>query len=90
MFQLIKGVIMKASLYNKIQSRYFQEDEDGVARSGHPDTLAISMQTVLRDFPGASRIPVIQDTSTEGQDRSGYMLGSGIWLFPGDRHFTSI
>lgn len=79
---------MKTSLYHRLQSEYFF-DEYGNALSGHPDTLAVPMRVVIRDFPGATGIPVIQDTSID-QDRAGYMLGSGAWLFPGDHHFTAI
>jgi len=64
-------------LIDKINKYYFL-DEDGCRMSGHPDELAVSIDTVLEDFPDASKIKVI----SLNRIGSGYSLPDGVWLFP--------
>ena len=77
------------NLSREIFSKYFC-DEYGNQLAGHPDQLCVSRGKVIQDFPETKNWPI----EGEHTDRFGYVLGSGIYLFPDFDHenpaFTAI
>ena len=57
---------------------YFFCDENGYLLSGHPDQLAVSRKKVIEKFPKTAEWPIV----VENREGTGYVLGSGTYLFP--------
>jgi hypothetical protein len=57
---------------------HFFCDEYGNQYSGHPDQLCVSRDEVVKQFPQAADWPIVG----EHEDRFGYVLGNGVYLFP--------
>lgn len=64
----------------------FFMDENGDQVQGHPDNVCVSRETVVQAFPETEKWPV----KGEHSDRSGYVLGGGVYLFPGNNYFERV
>jgi hypothetical protein len=73
----IKKAANVENLSREIFYHYFC-DEYGQQYSGHPDELCVRRETVVEQFPETAEWPIVE----ENREGTGYVLGSGTYLFP--------